>query len=118
MKDFKKLLIWSKGMEITRESYNLVSSWPSFEKFNLGNQIIRAAISIPSNIAEGNSRMSEKDKKRFIEIALGSAFELETQLYICFDQNYLSEKELNIYLDKVQKIQKMLYNFRTTLSHS
>ncbi len=63
MKDFKKLLIWSKGMEITRESYNLVSSWPSFEKFNLGNQIIRAAISIPSNIAEGNSRRSEKDKK-------------------------------------------------------
>jgi len=118
MHNFKELKIWQMGREFVKDIYGLTGTLPQEELFVITSQMRRAAISIPSNISEGAGKNSDKDFVRFIDTSIGSAFELETQLYICFDQNYLSEKELNIYLDKVQKIQKMLYNFRTTLSHS
>jgi len=118
MHNFKELKIWQMGREFVKDIYELTRNLPQEEQFIITSQMRRAAISIPSNISEGAGKNSEKDFVRFIDISIGSAFELETQLYLCFDQNYLSEKELNIYLDKVQKIQKMLYNFRSTLSHS
>jgi four helix bundle protein len=116
MKDFKKLLIWSRGMDIAQESYKIVSSWPSFEKFTLGNQIIRAAISIPSNVAEGNSRNSEKDKKRFIEIALGSAYELETQIMISQNINIGDNNILENLVIKIREEQKLMSCFINKLS--
>jgi four helix bundle protein len=82
MRNFKELKIWQKGFEIAVDTYKLVGSFPKSEIYSLAHQATRAATSIPSNIAEGSSRRSEKDYYRFIEISLGSSFELETQLLI------------------------------------
>lgn len=82
MKDFRKLEIWKKGMDIAKQVYALTSLLPQKEKFGLTSQMNRCSISIPSNIAEGCSRNSDIELKRFIEIAMGSAFELETQLLL------------------------------------
>ena len=82
MRNFKELLIWQKGLEIAVKTFRLTEAFPKEDKFGICSQMTRAAISIPSNIAEGSSRTSQKDYSRFIEIALGSAFELETQLSI------------------------------------
>lgn len=82
MRDFKKLEIWKNGITIVKHVYSLVQKLPSEEKFGLKSQLSRAAVSVPSNIAEGCSRNSEVEFKRFLEISLGSLFEVETQLII------------------------------------
>ncbi len=82
MKNFKNLKMWQKSMEIVKEVYQFVSDLPKEEKFNLANQLTRASISISSNIAEGSSRRSDKDYARFIEMSLGSCFEVETQVLV------------------------------------
>ena len=82
MKNFKRLKIWQKGFDIAVKSFDLVDTFPKEQKFGISSQITKSAVSIPSNIAEGSSRVSEKDYCRFIEISLGSTFELETQLLI------------------------------------
>lgn len=88
MKNFKQLLVWQKGFELAVNSFKLTSAFPKEERFSLANQITRSAVSIPSNIAEGSSRTSEKDYHRFLEVSLGSAFELETQLLIADAVNF------------------------------
>jgi four helix bundle protein len=92
MRNFKKLEIWNKGIHIVKETYKVSSSLPSEEKFGLKSQIKRAAVSIPSNIAEGSGRNSEVEFKRFLEIALGSLFELETQMIIAIELGFLNLK--------------------------
>ncbi len=82
MRNFKELRIWTDGIELTVDAYTFSSILPSNEKFNLVSQIQRAAASIPTNISEGCSRRSDRDFARFLEIALGSAFELENLLII------------------------------------
>ncbi|KAA3614618.1 MAG: four helix bundle protein [Calditrichaeota bacterium] len=82
MTNFRNLKIWQRGMKLVTTVYNLASHLPKDERYALRSQITRSAVSIPSNIAEGCSRNSRKDFVRFLEIALGSAFELETQLLI------------------------------------
>ncbi len=77
MRDFKKFYIWKHGIELVKQVYQLTSELPAEEKYGLKSQITRAAVSIPSNIAEGCSRNSEIEFKRFLEVALGSLFELE-----------------------------------------
>ena len=76
MQDFQKLTIWQKGIEITKRIYELSKQLPRNEEYGLVSQIKRSAVSIPSNIAEGASRKSNKDFARFLEIAIGSTFEL------------------------------------------
>ena len=88
MRNFKELKIWQKGIEIASETYKIISHFPTSEKYGLSSQMTRSAVSIASNIAEGSSRKSEKDYHRFIEIALGSCFELETQLVIAKAVSY------------------------------
>jgi four helix bundle protein len=107
MKHFKQLRIWQTGIEIALCCFKLTNSFPTDERYSLGNQIRRSAYSIPSNIAEGSSRSSQKDHLRFIEIAIGSAFELETQLILA--RNFypdLSEKvnEVQILLTSEMKM--------------
>ena len=82
MKDFKKLHVWQKGFDIAVQTYQFAATLPKYEQFGLVSQITRAGVSIPSNIAEGSSRQSDKDNSRFVQISLGSSFELETQLLI------------------------------------
>jgi len=116
MRNFKELKIWQKGFQIAANSFKLISSFPREEKFGISSQITKAAVSIPSNIAEGSSRSSEKDYNRFIEISLGSTFELETQLLIAEAVNY-GEKELrNEMLKGIDEEQKMLISFMTKLN--
>ena len=116
MRNFKQLLIWQKGFQIATGCFSLVASFPKEERFSLSNQITRAAVSIPSNIAEGSSRTSEKDYHRFLEVALGSAYELETQLLVASSVNYGDESLRNNLLQNIQDEQKMLIGFMAKLS--
>ena len=97
-------------MEIAREVYTLVKNLPKHELYGLRSQMTRAAVSMPSNIAEGCAKSSKKDLKRYLEIALGSAYELETQFMLCTDE-YISKEagdEINV---KIRTFQRMLTSF-------
>src|SRR4051812_11768265 len=82
MKDFKKLKIWQKGMDVVKKTYTLAKQLPPEERFGLGIQICKAAVSIPANIAEGSGKRSKKDYLKYLDIALGSSYELETELLV------------------------------------
>ena len=116
MRNFKKLQIWQKGFEIAVDTYRLIDGFPKSEKYALAQQATRAATSIPSNIAEGSSRRSEKDYYRFIEISLGSSFELETQLLIAQAVDFGDKHLLSNTLNKIDEEQKMLIAFANRLS--
>jgi four helix bundle protein len=115
MKNFKKLKIWQKGMEIVKEVYRIANLLPEKEKYGLYSQITRAAVSIPSNIAEGSSRRSEKDYYRFLEIALGSAFEVETQTTVFETLNYVTKDELTDLFQMLDEEQMMIFGFMNKL---
>jgi len=108
MRDFRKLNIWKEGMQLVKAVYLLTNDFPESEKFGLSNQMRRAAVSIPSNIAEGSSRNSEIEFKRFLEIAIGSSYELETQLLISFELNYIDNIVLNKLIDEMNSTQKQI----------
>jgi four helix bundle protein len=111
MKDFKKLLIWQKGMDIGMNAYELAAQLPADERFGLKSQITRAAVSVPSNIAEGSAKKSKKEYSRFLEIALGSLFELETQI-LMIDKLGYGDKQLRMsLLNGIDEEQKMLMSF-------
>ena len=116
MKDFKKLKIWQNGINIVTEIYKLSESLPSTEKFGLISQITRAAISVPSNIAEGSSRSSEKEYIRFLEFALGSTYEIETQLIIILNLNLVEEQKIEIIIALISEEQKMISGFINKLN--
>lgn len=111
MKNFKKLLIWQKAMDIIVLTYNITAKFPDYEKFGLSSQCQRSAVSIASNIAEGSSRASTKDQKRFMEIGLGSLFELETQLLIATRLGYINNVNVGEILEIIDAEQKMLTSF-------
>ena len=92
MRNFKELKIWQKGFDIAISAFKLAGSFPKEEKYGITSQITRAAVSIPSNIAEGSSRTSGKEYSRFMEISLGSSFELETQLLIAQAVKYVGQE--------------------------
>ena len=105
---FRDLLVWQKSMSIVTEIYTLTSSFPKEELFGLTSQIRRSAVSIPSNIAEGYGRNSTGDYKRFLQISCGSLNELQTQIEISFNLNFIT-KEKNIEtLEKIQEIDRMM----------
>jgi four helix bundle protein len=92
MRDFRKYDIWIDSMRLVNKIYDVEFAFPKEEKFALHSQITRSAISIPSNLVEGASRNSEKDFGRFLEISLGSAYELETQMIIASKREYINKK--------------------------
>lgn len=94
MKDYKELDLWKEARKLVSDVYRLTSDLPSDEKFGLKSQLQRAAVSVPSNIAEGFGRSTSSDTQRFLIIARGSLFELETQLYLCSDLKLISDTEL------------------------
>src|SRR5210317_1293844 len=95
MKNLKKLKVWQKGIELVVDIYKSTNTFPKEEMYGLTSQIKRSAISIPSNIAEGSGRGSDKDFNRFLDIALGSSFELETQLIITKELEFLSQEDFS-----------------------
>jgi four helix bundle protein len=116
MRNFKELRIWQKGLNVAIKSFKLTNNFPKEEKYGITSQITRAGVSIPSNIAEGSSRTSEKDYSRFIEIALGSSFELETQLLIASALNFGDTGLRNEILNDLDEEQKMLISFINKLN--
>ena len=93
MEAFKNLIVWQKAMELVRVVYQLSKSFPSDERYALTDQLRRAVVSIPSNIAEGNGRASNKDYAHFLAIARGSLFETLTQIQIAEDLGYIGDHE-------------------------
>ncbi len=88
LKSYKELIVWQRAMQLTREIYDLTSTFPDEEKFGLTNQMRRAAVSIPSNIAEGWGRALTKSYLQFLRISRGSLYELETQLALSSDLSF------------------------------
>lgn len=103
--NYKSLKIWSLGVVIVDDVFKATESFPNEEKFGLVSQINRCSVSIPSNIAEGSSR-TDKSFSHFIDISLGSSFELETQLIIANKRNYLNKEQLKSLEGKIAEFQK------------
>jgi four helix bundle protein len=116
MRNFKALKIWQKGFQIAVNSFRITETFPNKEKFGLALQINRSGVSIPSNIAEGSSRSSDKDYSRFAEISLGSPFELETQLLIAKEVKYGDISLVEKTLEMLTEEEKMLTAFIATLT--
>ena len=110
--NFKKLIIWKNSLELVFETYRLTKTFPSDERFGLISQLNRCSVSIPSNIAEGTSKSSEKHFKTFLETALGSAFEWETQIIIANGLNYITEEKFKELEKNINDIQKMISSFK------
>ncbi|MGQ2983835.1 four helix bundle protein [Flavobacterium sp.] len=113
--NFKKLKIWQLGMEIAKDILNMTDSFPTHEKFGLKSQMDRSSTSIPLNIAEGSSRTS-KSFRHFIDISLGSSFELQTQLLLANYRKYVSDGATQDLENKIEEFQKMTMGFQNTLS--
>ena len=118
MRDFRKFEIWKNGIEIVKQIYKLSEKLPSEEKFGLRSQITRAAISIPSNIAEGCSRNSEVEFIRFLEIALGSLFEIETQLIIISELELIPSQDTETIMILIQKEGRMINSLISKIKNS
>lgn len=108
MRNFRELKIWNQGIELAVKAYVLTQQLPKEELYGLKSQINRACVSIPSNIAEGCSRSSEKEYCRFLEIALGSSFELETDLIIAEKLKFIDTTDVEVFLLKLRSEQMMI----------
>ena len=115
IKNFKTLDIWKRSRSLVLAVYKSTTEFPSTEKFGLSSQIQRAAVSVPSNIAEGCGRNTNKDLSRFIDISIGSICELETQLYLAYDLGYISKGSGTSLVNEISEIRKMMIGFQKTL---
>jgi len=108
MKTYKELIVWQKAVEFVTTIYSITKSFPKEEIYGLTNQIRRAAVSVPSNIAEGFGRNSKNEFKHFLQIAIGSLFELQTQLEIAKNLGFISEVEYEKHFSSTREIEAML----------
>ena len=106
--EYTDLTVWQKSMDLVAEVYRIVKLLPRDEQHALSSQMRRAAVSIPSNIAEGFGRASTKDYLHFLNIARGSAYEVETQLRICVKISYIQDKEIEKALGLLKEVKSML----------
>jgi len=118
MRDFRKLKIWQQGIQLVKEVYLLSGLLPKEEKYGLKSQMCRAAVSIPSNIAEGCSRNSDIEFRRYLEMAMGSTFELETQLILLKEIGYTREEKLIDVFALLSSEQKMINALIAKISNS
>ena len=115
---YKDLTVWKKSMELVKEVYMLTKKLPKEETYGLSNQMRRAAVSIPSNIAEGQSRNSTKEFIQFLNISAGSNAELFTHLLICGRVGYLPEQELCTAKSLSSEIARMISSILSKLNSS
>ena len=112
IKSYKELLIWQKGIEIVKLVYLLLNDFPKEELYALSSQLKRASISVPSNIAEGYGRNTDKSLGYFLDITRGSLFEIETQLVIVKEIGFITdEKTYNNLLNQIEVESKMINAF-------
>ena len=107
MSSYRDLLVWQKAMQLVIEVYQLLALLPKEERYGLSDQMRRSAVSIPSNIAEGQARNTQRDFVRFLYIAQGSRAELETQLEICVQLHYLTENQVKPVFHLCEEISRM-----------
>jgi four helix bundle protein len=110
-KSYTELKVWQEARRMVKRIYSISQSFPKEEIYGLQQQIRRCAISVPSNIAEGIGRNHNKDTVQFLYIAKGSLYEMETQLYLAMDLNYITEKTLSETLEHLISIRKLLLGF-------
>lgn len=108
MKTFRELIVWQKSMKLVTKIYELTKEFPKEENFGLTSQMRRSAVSLPSNIAEGYGRDSLKEFIRFLNIAISSLFELQTQIEISRDLRYLNEKKYNALHESSREVERMM----------
>ncbi len=118
MHNFKELKIWQRSKGLVKNVYQLTAKFPKSEHYGLIAQMNRSAISIVSNIAEGAGRSTKQDFSRFLDIAIGSAFELESQLIISADLGFVSDTEIVEILRELDEIQKMIRSYKKNLISS
>ena len=104
----KDLIVWKKGIELVKNIYQITNMFPNSEQFGLISQMRRCAVSVPSNIAEGCGRNSDKELIHFLYIALGSSSELETQIIISVELNFLEKEKATACLNLLNEIIKMI----------
>ena len=107
-RSYRDLEVWKLSIDFVKKVYQVTHNFPASENYGLINQIRRAAVSIPSNIAEGQGRNSTKEFKQFLAISLGSLAELETQLIIAKEIEYLTQNGLDALLSPLDRIRKMI----------
>ena len=110
--NFKNLAIWKKSRFFVKDIYTISKQFPKEELFSLTNQIRRAAISIPSNISEGCGRSTDPQLIHFLDIAIASSCEVETQIYLSFDLGYLKESDKELLCQKISEIRRMIIAFQ------
>jgi four helix bundle protein len=110
-KQYTELDVWTKSRNLTNKIYEITKGFPKEEMFGLANQMRRAAVSVPSNIAEGCGRQYSKDAIQFFFVARGSLYELETQLYIASDQGYIFPDEMAKCIEEVIKCKQLINGF-------
>ncbi|OGY59767.1 MAG: four helix bundle protein [Candidatus Colwellbacteria bacterium RIFCSPLOWO2_01_FULL_48_10] len=115
MRNFKELLVWQKSIKLVTHVYKVTKDFPDEEKYGLINQMRRSTVSIPSNIAEGHMRNTNKDFGQFLAIAQGSCAELETQIIIAHSLNYIDKDKNQRLVSEVDEIAKMLSSLRSKL---
>ncbi|MCG8449232.1 MAG: four helix bundle protein [Pirellulales bacterium] len=115
MQGYRELKIWQNGVEISKSVYRLTASFPKHEVYGLASQMQRAAVSVPSNIAEGHSRSSTKDLIRFVNMSRGSLAELETQLIIASELGYGDASQIMQLMKMTDEESRMLSGYRSSL---
>jgi four helix bundle protein len=105
---YKDLIAWQKAMVLVRSVYELTKTWPQHEQFGLTNQVRRAAVSIPSNVAEGKGRSGIREYSHHLSVAHGSLCELETQLLIAQDLGYVAEHQCDLVLQQAAEVGRLL----------
>ena len=115
MHKFKELEIWKKSKSLCTDIYLATRLFPNEERFGITNQLRRASVSVASNIAEGSSRKSNKDFSRFLEIAMGSLYEIETQLLISTELGFITTDSAFPLINRIEALTKMIYRFQITL---
>lgn len=112
---FEKLMAWQESRSLVKSIYVLLNKYPKYEQFALCDQIRRASISVPSNIAEGNTKNSSKERIHFIEIAYGSLMEVYCQLILSKDLDYINDDDLKLIKVQVDKVGKLLSGLKMSL---
>ena len=115
MHRYKDLKFWQLSRSFCKEIYNITHHFPEEEKFGLVSQLRRTIISVPSNIAEGAGRNTNKDFSRFLQISLGSCYEIETQLILSFDLGFVNQSNFDKLNNQLQQIIKMMSKFNSSL---
>lgn len=108
---YTQLEVWKHARELASLIYELTTFYPKIEQFGLTSQMRRCVVSIPSNIAEGCGRQHKKETNHFLSISRGSLYELETQLYISKDLNFITEEQLKSCLFKIENLGKLINGF-------